>query len=250
MKTISKIIIVSFLTLILAQGKSINLDSYDIRLEKSYRAGNMDEWQGVILDLSKIYTQTQDISVLFKITQTQYGYIGFLIGSGKTAEARRYLKMAESNIEKILAQRPACHDAIAIKSSLYAFQIALSPYKAPYFGPRSLMLIDEAFRLNGLSPQVLLEKGNAAHYAPALFGGNHKKAIEYYSLAIEKLKSGVAPQSWILLNAMVQLAMVYEKAGMIPKANSTYSTVLALAPDFKWVKEELYPKFLKENKLL
>lgn len=246
MNAIRKTFLLATLTLSFLVGKTINLDNFDTRLANSYRTGQLNEWQGVIGDLTKLYTQTNDLGILFKIAQTQYGYIGFLIGTGKTSEARRYLKMAENNVENILAKRPNCHDALAIQSSLYAFHIALSPYKAPVFGPRSLMIIDEAYKINNASPQVLIEKGNVAHYAPALFGGNLLKAIDYYTLAIEKLQTGGQP-TWILLNTLVQRAMVYDKAGMKTEAKNAYRQILTLAPDFKWVRDELYPQFLTSN---
>ncbi len=246
MSTIRTILLLATLTLSFLAGKSINLDNFDTRLATSYRSGQLNDWQGVIGDLTKLYAQTNDLGVLFKIAQTQYGYIGFLIGTGNTTEARRYMKMAESNVEKILDQRPDCHDALAIQSSLYAFHIALSPYKAPVFGPRSLMIIDEAYKINNTSPQVLIEKGNVAHYAPALFGGNLSKAIDYYTLAIEKLQTGGQP-SWILLNTLVQRAMVYDKAGMKTEARNAYKQILSVAPDFKWVRDELYPTFLGQK---
>ena len=227
-----------------------NTNSYDFRLYQSYKTGDMAQWVKVIDELSQLYKKEPSRQLLFDITEAQYGYIGYLIGIKNSSEARKYLKIAERNVEKILSQNSNNHDALAIKGSLYAYHIALSPYKAPFLGPQSMNLIDEAYKTGSNSPQVLIEKGNAAHYAPSLFGGDPKKATEYYQKAanlLEKSNNGISPKTWVYLNTLAQLALAFEKSNEPANAEQTYRQILKIAPDFKWVKEELYPKFLKKN---
>ncbi len=222
------------------------------RLYYSYMKGNMEEWVEVIDDLKADYHRKPSEKHLFLIAQVQYGYIGYLIGKGESRSARGYLRNAEENIELFLRSKPRDADAIALKASFTAFNIALSPYKAPILGPRSIGLVDEALQLESKSVQALIEKGNISHYAPSLFGGNPRTATKYYSEAvsiIESMNGGKPPKNWLYLNVMAQLALAYEKAGMYYEARSTYKQILAIAPDFTWVRDELYPNFNKRNRL-
>ncbi|HOP04832.1 MAG TPA: tetratricopeptide repeat protein [Tenuifilaceae bacterium] len=229
---------------------SATLNSYDLRLYQSYKTGDMTQWVKVIDELNQLYKKEPSRELLFDITEAQYGYIGYLIGIKNSSEARKYIKIAERNVEKILSENSNNHDALAIKGSLYAYHIALSPYKAPFLGPQSMKFIDEAYKTGSNSPQVLIEKGNAAHYAPSLFGGDPKKATEYYTKAaklLEKSNNGNPPKTWIYLNTLAQLALAFEKSDEPANAEQTYQQILKIAPDFKWVKEKLYPNFIEKR---
>jgi tetratricopeptide (TPR) repeat protein len=114
-----------------------------------------------------------------------------------------------------------------------------------------MSLIDQALAVNPESIQANIEKGNSLHYAPSMFGGNPTDAVNYYKKAIkifEEKNQGVPPQNWIYLNTLAQLALTYEKANQPENAQKTYKGILSIAPDFKWVKDELYPEFLKSNR--
>ncbi len=220
------------------------------QLYQSFKSGDMDAWFKVMDGLQNQYNKSPNNQLLWVILQAQYGYIGYLIGIKETRQARQMLSEAEKNVEVLLSANPKNADAIALKGSFLAYHISLSPYKAPFLGPRSMGLIDEALQLQPNSIQAQIEKGNAAHYAPSMFGGNPSEAVKHYTKAISLFESnngGNLPESWLYLNTLAQLAMAYEKAKQTENARSTYRRILFIAPDFKWVKDELYPQFLKRN---
>jgi tetratricopeptide (TPR) repeat protein len=224
---------------------------FDQRLYHCYQSGNMREWVIVISELEIQNSQRPSTETLFSIAQAQYGYIGYLIGIGDSKKAREIISKAEKNVEKILSSQPNNADAMAIKASLLIFQISISPFKAPFLGPRSMSMIDEAYKKNDKSPQAILEKANALHYAPAFVGGNPLEAVKYYTRAIiafENQNNGNPPQLWLYLNTLAQLALAYEKSNQPLKAKHTYNEILSIAPDFKWVKDELYPAFEERKK--
>lgn len=225
---------------------------YDTLLYESYKSGNMEVWVDVIESLQKDYGINNDNATLLSLIQAQYGYIGYLIGIKDNKKARQYLGQAERYADNFIVKQPNNADALALRAALMAYQIGLSPYKAPFIGPKSMTAINQSLELNPNSPQALLEKANSAHYAPSMFGGNPVEAVKYYTkciAALEQQNGGVEPKIWIYLNAYAQLALAQEKARQIENAKRTYLHILKIAPDFKWVANELYPQFKKRNNL-
>ena len=213
---------------------------------QSFKSGDMSDWVKVIEELQVDYKRSKSISSLFELVHAQYGYIGYLLGIKNTKKARQVLSEAEGNIEQLLKVNLRNADALALKGALVAYHISLSPIRAPFLGPRSMGLIDESLSINPNSPQALIEKGNAAHYAPSMFGGDPVVAVKYYTKAIAALeKQNSNQQTWLFLNTKAQLALAFEKAKQFDNANKTYLEILRIAPDLKWVRDELYPLFQK-----
>lgn len=227
-----------------------NTSSYDLRLYQSYKSGDMTIWVKVMEDLNRDYKSKPSNKLLINITQAQYGYIGYLIGIKDNKSARDLLEQAEANVERILKSQPNNADALALKAAFLAYHISLSPYKAPFIGPKSMTLIDQAIAINPESVQAIIEKANSLHYAPSMFGGNPTEALIFYKKAIkifEEKNQGNPPENWVYLNMLAQLALSYQKANQPDNAQKTFKRILNIAPDFKWVKDELYPKFLISN---
>lgn len=244
-------LILSFTFNTLVGSPNITTDSnFSCRLYQSFQTGNMTEWAKVQNEMNALYHKNPSNQLLFLITHAQYGYIGYLIGAKRNKEARNLIAITETNIEKLLKENPRWPDVLALKAALLAYNIALSPYKAPFIGPQSMSLISEALMHDPKSLQANIEKANASHYAPSMFGGNPLEAVEYYKVALRLMasKDGSRPAcSWLYLNTITQLALAYEKAQEPELANATYKQIIQIAPDYKWVKDELYPKFKKKK---
>lgn len=230
--------------------QSGDISSFDCRLYSSFQSGEMREWEKVMTEMKGIYSRKPSVDLLFTLTQTQYGYIGYLIGSKKSKEARILIAVAEKNIDTMLKHKPDWADAIALKAALVAYNISLSPYKAPILGPRSMNLIGEALTISKNSLQANIEKGNAFHYAPSMFGGDPVEATTFYTKAIALMEKQQAEKqicSWLYLNTLTQLALAYEKSNQTQMADATYRRILFIAPNFKWVREQLYPNFKRKH---
>lgn len=224
---------------------------FDSRLYQSYLQGNMANWEKIIADMEEEYKRTDDIQTLFAITHAQYGYIGYLLGSKMDAKGVLFLSRAEANVTTLLQQNPQWVEAMALRAALLAFRVSLNPLKAPFLGPEGYKLLNRALMAEPENPIVLIEKGNAKHYAPSIVGGNPEEATKLYRQAAKRLKAinnGVAPKTWWYLNTLVQLAFSAEKSGQPTLARKTYEEILATAPDFKWVRDDLYPKLLEKLK--
>ncbi|NLI87207.1 MAG: tetratricopeptide repeat protein [Bacteroidales bacterium] len=227
------------------------VEPVDIRLFRCYIYDDIKEWERVIGVLENTYRMKPTIDDEFQLLHAQYGFIPYLLGSnGNKEKAQRYIDLAEQHANNILKIKPGHVGAMAMNSALLAFKVYLSPYKAPFLGPKSIKIIYEALKLDANNPYPLLEKANFLQYAPGVVGGNPTEALGYYQKATEILRkgnNGQHPKTWWYMNAWAQMALSAEKAGKIDLARKTFKEILAISPDFKWVKTKLYPDFVKKH---
>ncbi|MBN1989208.1 MAG: hypothetical protein JW783_07435 [Bacteroidales bacterium] len=220
------------------------------RLYQCYLTGNMADWLVVMDELSSEYNRTKSVETLFELTHAQYGYIGYLLGVDDEDRAEKFLEKANYNIDILLNKHPRWVEALALKGAFIAYRIAISPYKAPFIGPESIRVIDKALAIDSSNPYALNEKANAKLYAPLMFGGNPQEAVLLYMRALKSIEKSAAEATqyeWWHLNVMAQLAIAAEKSGQVELARSTYKRILHIAPEFKWVRDELYAKFKKRH---
>lgn len=220
-------------------------DNFESRLYQAFISGNMDEWNKVLVELDVLVSRKPTPANRFKLLHAQYGYIGYLLGLNQTGKAKELIDKAEKQAD-ILAGIPNYQSsAKAIQGALLAYQISISPYKAPFLGLRSLSLIDEAVALNPSNYYALIEKGNALHYAPAIAGGNPTKAVEVYRKALDLIEKDYKtgkPKTWWYINTYTQMGLAAQKAGNKNLAKKIYLTILGMEPNYKWVREDLLPK--------
>lgn len=229
--------------------KSQTADLFRSQIYGYYLSGNMKGWLQTLKTMEKQYTKTADDDLLLEIVRTQYGYIPFAISDNKKKEATGMLDKAFDYLDSYLNKHPNSAEAYAIKSSFYGYSIGISPYKAPFIGPKSNGALEHALTLDAKNPWVILAKANSLHYVPKMFGGDPAQAVKLYHLAIDGIiKRGEAKNSWNYLNAYVNLGFCYTKLKQYDAALQTYKQVLSIAPTFKWVKDELIPKLQAKMK--
>lgn len=220
-------------------------DDLDDRLYQAFISGNMDEWNKVLVELDVLVSQEPTPANRFKLLHAQYGYIGYLLGVNQTGKAKELIDKAEKQANILVGIPIYQSSAKAIQGALLAYQISISPYKAPFLGPKSLSLINEAVALNPSNYYALIEKGNALHYAPAIVGGDPAKAVELYRKALELIerdyKTG-KPKTWWYINTYTQMGLAAQKAGNKNLAKKIYLTILSMEPNYKLVREDLLPK--------
>jgi hypothetical protein len=71
--------------------------SYKTEIYKAYISNNMNEWKKV-MDRMNLETK-RDNDFLLELLNYQYGYIGWCIGNKENEQAKKYLSLAEKNIE-------------------------------------------------------------------------------------------------------------------------------------------------------
>ena len=225
-------------------GFFLSVSAFASNKEKIYQAyiGNrMDEWKTIIDSLEQ--NKTDNTGYLSELVNYQYGYIGYCLGADKKKEAENYLDLAEENLE-ILENKnfnPALINAY--KAAFWGFKIGIQPIKAPIYGRRSIKHADLSLEQNNKLPFAHVQYGNAYFYMPAVFGGSKQVAIEHFLLAIEQMEKKPAEleNDWNYLSLLSLTGQSYEELNELTKAQVIYEKALKFEPDFRWVKDELYP---------
>ena len=57
----------------------------------------------------------------------------------------------------------------------------------------------------------------------------------------------IITNDWNYLSLLVTMAKAYDKIGQKNTAKAYYEKILALEPNFRWIRDELYPAILKET---
>jgi tetratricopeptide (TPR) repeat protein len=192
---------------------------------------------------------SNDLSLMYELTEAQYGYIGYCLSMKRKKEAEAILEKAERQVERLLAVQGDNPRVYSLQGAFYGFRIQLQPVRAPYYGRKSEEANRKALELGPEEPQAWMERGNIAYYKPAIFGGSKDEAVPYYEKAVRLFEStpGRTTQNWVYLNCMAGLAMAYEETGEPEKAGNVYRKLLRLEPGFNWVRDDLYPRYLENH---
>jgi len=242
MKYLLTIVMILFLHAARAQ-------DYQSVIYQSYLLEQMDRWQEVMSQMEEDYQNSSDPVLLYDILETEYGYMGWLVSLKRKKEAEEVLKSAEQHM--VLLSELGLDDArvFSLKGAFFGFQIMLDPLKAPSLGRSSMESNEKALNLDPEEPQAWLEKANMDYYRPAIFGGSKRKAVGSYEKAVELFESSPERirENWVYMNCLAALGVAYENTRKYSEAGSVYRKILELEPSFKWVKEELYPRFQEKH---
>ena len=230
---------------------SVGLQSqdYQSQIYAAYLQERMDDWKGIMESMERKFNQTNDMDLLYQLAEVEYGYIGYAISADKDKEAEQVLKQAEKHIELLLDYNNRNPRVYALQGALYGYRLTLRPIKAPAYGKKSASANERALQLGPNEPQAWLEKANIAYYKPAIFGGSKKDAFPLYEKAIALYEASPerTRQNWIYLNCLAGLGIAYEKNGEFKKAGGIYRKLLKLEPSFSWVRDDLYPRYMKNH---
>ena len=217
--------------------------------EKIYQAfisDHMDAWDEVISDLSNRKANLND-EQLTDLVNFYYGYVGWAIGQDMKRKAKDYILEADILIDELLVKHPGWPELYAYKGAFFGFKIGLNKAKAVVLGPQSMKNINHAIDIGADRPQGWIEKGNALFYMPKMFGGSKEKALEAYQKAIRLMETDpeMTSDNWMYLNVLMILGQSFEKIDQLRNAKISYEKVLQIEPGFVYLRDEVYPSFLK-----
>lgn len=211
----------------------------------AFTEGKIELWTDAITKLEDKYRRTGSIDILYELTLARYGYIGYSLGVDNRPEARKHISLAEESMDKLTASPLYESSAYALQAALYAYRISMAPWRAVFWGQRSMNLIDKAIETDPGNPSAWIEHGNAMFYAPSALGGSKEKAVDSYNRAIRLLEANMKESHrWLYLNTLVGLAKSYQETGNRSMARITYLKALEFEPGFKWVKDDLLPELM------
>lgn len=232
--------------LIFIYGFAVMFASEKSEIYEAYLNNRMDSWKIIIdrLEAEKSGSSEQ----LLELVNYQYGYIGYCIGIKKREEAKKYLALAEKNIE-ILEQRNYNPSYLnAYKCAFYGFKIGLNKITAPVNGLKSIEHAKKALEQDRDNYFAYIQYGNIQFYMPAAFGGSKKEGIEYFLKAKELIEKNPSDldSNWNYLSLLVIIGQSYTYIDDLNSARSVYENILKLEPGFLYVKNELYPGLLRK----
>ena len=216
-------------------------DIYD-----AYSKSDMETWKRIIDDMGK-KTDESDAYIL-QLINFQYGYIAWCIGTDKNKEAKNYLDIAKKHLNSLEKKGYRLADVYAYRAAFIGYEIAMSPYKAPFIGMESLTFAKKSIDTDPLNPIGYIQLGNIMFYMPEIFGGSKEKAIELYQKALEIMETNPSEKDWNFLNLLGSIINLYIETQNFFAANELCIKSLDIEPNFSWVKNDLYPKTLKQLK--
>lgn len=229
-----------FCTLICTTSLLSQNSLYSKLIYKSFVCGDMKEWVRVIHEMEL----DESISFVksFELLNYRYGYTAYLIGNNREQEASDQVRKAETQISSLLSNNPYNAELYAYRAAFLGFKIALSKFKAITLGPKSLKALKQGYSINPENPRVLLEKANSLYYTPSIFGGDKDEALKFYRKATFQFeKHGDTLQNWNYLNTMAMLANALVESGEKREARDLCTKILAIEPNFKWVRDKIAP---------
>ncbi|MCX7987695.1 MAG: hypothetical protein N2662_12230 [Bacteroidales bacterium] len=223
-----------------------NLSAYTPTIYQAYVRGDMKVWKHNIDSLEKVKNlSTEDTK---RLLNYQYGYIAWCLGTKNKEEAKKYLHLAQKNLN-ILENTDYTKSMIyAYKAAFTGYEIGISPYKAPVLGEKSLLYAERSITIDSLNWFGHLQLANIYFYKPPMFGGSKAKALKLYLKALhlmEKNKENLK-FNWNYLNLHALIIKAFMDLNQYPMANKYCNKILALEPQFDWVKNKLQPEILKK----
>ena len=180
-------VVLMILPILSASAQKKDLAYYQCAFYESYRAGNMAPWPGLIAEMEK--AKSTDLTWQTEMVKAMYGLVGYQLGAKNKDLARAYVDKADVYLEKLLKKYPLNARLHSLSGAFYGYKIALTFYKTPFWGPKSMYHIEKSIELDPDEPSGYIEKGNSLLYRPAVFGGDKVQALVYYKKALKLIEA-------------------------------------------------------------
>jgi tetratricopeptide (TPR) repeat protein len=159
---------------------------------------------------------------------------------------KKHLDAAISHLESATKLNNKFAEAYALLSSCYGQKISLAPMLGMTLGPRAGMAMQSALTLAPDNPRVILLDAIGTYYKPPMFGGSKETARAGFKRAAElfdqeKIDDALQPD-WGHAEAYAWLGVAYLDKSDKAAAAAAFDRALAIAPEYGWVKYQLYPK--------
>ena len=177
------ILFLIFFPVLISSAQKKDLAYYQCAFFESYRVGNMAPWPGLIAEMEKV--KSTDLAWQTEMVKAMYGLVGYQLGVKNKDLAKVYVNKADVYLDKLLKAYPHNSHLHSLSGAFYGYKIALSFYKAPFFGPKSMYHIEKSIELDPSAPGGYIEKANSLMYRPAAFGGDKKEGLAYYQKALK-----------------------------------------------------------------
>jgi len=117
------------LLLLMLFASSILKANYRSEIYSAFISNKMQDWKVVIDRMEAVSVKSDEF--LLEVVNYHYGYIAWCLGIKKSDEARKYLAMAEKDLEVLSANNKNSSMVNSYKSAFYGYRIALNKLNAP-----------------------------------------------------------------------------------------------------------------------
>ncbi len=223
--------------------------SYRSEVYQAYINNNMELWKNVINRMNSLEDKSNDL--IFELVNYQYGYIGYCLRFNKKDEAEEYLDLMQKNIDLLEKNNFRLSTIYAYKSAICGFRMEYNILSIPFNGIKSIRYAKLALELDSNNYMAYIQNGNVQVHMPLSAGGSKTVGIRYYIKAREILEkySGDTLENWNYINLLTDIAQTYCLLNELSRAKDIYEYILNVEPEFKYVRDDLYPDLLKQLKL-
>ncbi len=244
----TKIKIVKLLLLLLFILPTINIQaesSYKKLFYRTFVNREMYKW-GELIHSVETNNSAKTIDQKLELINYYYGYVGHLMNKKKHQTASEYIDKGQDLIDNVIDLSPHNSTALSYKGAFQGFKMGFSKVKAVYLAPKCMLNINKAYKLDHENSQIIINKANLLFYSPSTLGGDKVDAlILYHKAMIIMEKNKDTDQNWNYLNLLTTIAIGLDKTDKPHDAKKMYEKILKIEPDFKWVRDDLYPNLLK-----
>lgn len=223
-----------------ADNKSYTYQTYSLR--------DFSGWPAMLDSMTNALKTDSSKEAYINTLRDYYGYVGHLLDIGDKSQADVWCKKGNSVLKEAKKKYPGNASITALESMFIAFQIAISPLKAPFQASSMMSSAKEGLRLDSSLNLTNNAEANILFYFPEALGGDKQKAITYYQKAYQYFLDhpDIANENWMYLNIMSTLAVANESVGNLQQALNWCKKALQIQPDFVYVRQILLPRIEKK----
>jgi len=228
-----------------------SVDSLIIQGKKLIDAG-CNQWEAAVMQKARaqferlLADKKREALVRYYIAYCDYRLATFYQQQTNKDMLAKHLEAAITHLEAAIKSNTKFAEAYALLSSCYGQKISLAPMLGMTLGPRAGMAMQSAQQLEPNNPRVILLNAIGNYYKPAMFGGSKENALAGFKRAAElfaqeQVKDPLPPD-WGRPEVYAWIGVAYLDQNDNANARVALEKALALAPDYGWVKNYLYPK--------
>jgi tetratricopeptide (TPR) repeat protein len=229
-----------------AQSVESNPESYQAYLTGD-QAKAKERWKDVVATAQQAFdNEPKNQELQFNLALVQFGLLSSTMRYQDEEFFDAYLDAAIENLEAIKTVHGA--EVKALLASTYGLQLAYSPWKGIFLGPKSSSLMEKALKEDPSSPLIWKLYGNSKYHTPEAYGGSVDEAIRAYEKAIQLYETDQVKKqnNWFYIDAMAFLGQAYTRKQQSSKAVVVYEKAMETEPSFSWIKYSLLPAAKKK----
>jgi tetratricopeptide (TPR) repeat protein len=249
----------SFLILLLLLAVNVRAQSVDSLIVhgKKLVAEALNKWEVAEMQKARAHFERllagkkHEALLRYYLGYCDYRLVIFHQQKKNTEMMKKHLDEAINQLEAAVKLNNKFAEAYALLASCYGQKIGLAPMLGMTLGPKSGMTMQSAQQLEPNNPRVILLDAIGNYYKPAMFGGSKdgalagfKRAAEFFDK--EKITDPLQPD-WGHEEAYAWIGVAYLDKNDKAAARAAFERALEIAPEYGWVKHQLYPKVVESK---